>query len=229
MVTKLIHVFAVILIISSFAHATTITLNQINRGWVNELGVCSGHCPLPNGNYFTGVTGGLTYRSFYVFDLSDLNEIITAVEFQFSRNSLSAEYGLFDFTGNISDFDSADYDGGEPGLSNFNDLGAGTSYGEFVFNDNSGVYDELAFASFNANGVAALNNARGGKFAFGASILASGYLGSGSGGASHVTQLVLSTSTISNAVPAPASLWIFGLTLLGVSTLSHKKWFTKWV
>lgn len=198
------------------AKAEVITLDQTNRGWITEQGRCSGHCPSATGNYFTGFTSNAVHRSFYIFDLSLVTESIQSAEFSFTANSNLANYEIFDITSDFSLF-SNHYNAFDPtGLALFDDLGSGVSYGKQSFN-HDGSYDSVMTAVLNIDAISAINLSRGGFFGFGIDILnppTGGSIGSGSGGSSTFTQLVLNTGTPPVGVHAPYSLVLFSFSVV---------------
>ncbi len=205
------------------AQSAVITLDQTNRGWIDERGWCTGHCTNAFGNYFTGYTSDHVYRSFFIFDLSAVTEFIQSAEFSFTSNSLQASYEIFDISSAFSLFSNT-YDPFDPiGLSLFDDLGSGVSYGQNSF-INSGSIDSIMTAVLNTSAISAINNSRGGLFGFGVTILnppTGGSIGSGSGGSGNFTQLVLNTGTPTNNVSAPPSWAMFSVGLAFV--FAHRR------
>ena len=99
-----------------------------------------------------------------LFDLATVTQPFTSASFEFSSGSPNSgdateTLALFDYTGSISALT-----GNTGGAAGFADLGSGTSFGNVsVTLASPGQYT----ITLNAAGLAALNAALGGQFAFG--------------------------------------------------------------
>lgn len=205
---------------SSFA-SSMVVLDQSNRSTINEDGSCfwcSDHIEAyRNGNYFTSafeLSHGKS-RSFFVFDLSGITEAVTSAEFHFTTRPISgaATLELFDFIGNQNELSRGRLAGDPAGISIFNDIGTGVSYGSLT------TSNSISIVSLNAAAISAINNSSGsGNFVFGLAV-SSGAIGNSSSGANNITQLVLNA----NPIPVPAGLWLFGSALIGLAGIKYKK------
>ena len=162
------------------AHAAVI--NAIDSGWYNQAGT---HIA-PNDNYIVGDVSGSEVHNFVVFDLTSvLNEITAAsVELYNPDNALPALRGYVspDATETLALYDVATAVGtvrlsqvGAAGVAIFDDLGSGTLFGnQIVSVADNGTTISIAL---NAEGIAALNAARGGLFAVGGALTTLGSVG----------------------------------------------------
>src|SRR5437870_3864889 len=152
--------------------ADTLNLATTDRGWYRGDGL---NDPA-NLNYITGLLGSSSndprYRSFFVFDLTQVTNLIVSAELQlqnpiFGYNSPdSAEIlGIFDVTTPFSSLTN-----GTGGTAAYNDLGTGVFFGAATVDDSMN-YGYTVLVELNTNGVAALNAARGGMIAFGGAVL----------------------------------------------------------
>ncbi len=113
------------------ASAATTTLSEVDRGWYDS----TGYHLTGNTNYYVGEgsiyeepTAG-EYRNWFVFDLSGISDTILSATLRLENTSYDSPdstetYTLFDITTSLSSLT-----GGSGGVSAFNDLGGGTSYG----------------------------------------------------------------------------------------------------
>src|SRR3989442_10173693 len=152
--------------------ADTLNLATTDRGWYRGGGL---NDPA-NLHYISGLLGSSSndprYRSFFVFDLTQVTNLIVSAELQlqnpvFGYNSEdSAEIlGIFDVTTPFSSLTN-----GTGGTAAFNDLGSGVLFGSATVDDSMN-YGFTVLVDLNAKGTAALNAARGGVVAFGGSVL----------------------------------------------------------
>lgn len=191
-------------------------ISTVDRGWYRGEGF---HDP-NNQNYLTGshvVTGAPSndYRSFYVFDLAQYghgsNDTIVSATLQLQnpvfgmdhRDSVQ-ELSIFEVNTNVNTLTS-----GTGGLAAFNDLGQGTALGSVIAREVDLRFGGILNVSLNANGLAALNHARGGLIALGAAVTAHppglGHKIFSRSDASHSTVLNITV------VPEPGGLSLAGL------------------
>lgn len=209
--------FFFLFLVSNNAISATLYLTQEYRASIQKNGSCGIGCTFQYGNYFTGWTGAYPYReyrSFYIFDLSSVSQEIVAAEFRFTRGSTFADYGVYDYTGDIAALPVERLPEDALGQAIFADLGSGVSYGAFSFN--SPYYLDTTSGFLNAAGLVDLNAARGEEFAMGVAVHnldEGGKLGGSSAGTDFKTELILTTV----AIPVPPAIWLFGsaLGLLG--------------
>ena len=172
MKTRMLIVAALMAIGMSFSRGQTVTIATMHRGWYRADGL---NDPA-NLNYITGNLGSNPptgpYRSFFAFNLTQVTNLIVSAELQlqnpvFGYNSEdSAEIlGIFDVTTPFSSLTN-----GTGGTAAFNDLGSGVLFGSATVDDSMN-YGFTVLVDLNANGIAALNAARGGVVAFGGSHL----------------------------------------------------------
>ena len=172
-----------------------IVLGDIDRGHYTDTGQ---HTPT-NVNYAVGAFGQ-TFRNFFVFDLTSINEPILSAKFR-ANNPLyfspdpSETYEMFDVTSSLTSLTN-----GTGGLAAYGDLGSGTPYGSVIveMNDSSPFVE----VELNAAAISALNNSNG-LFGFGGRLLDVNTLNEGifagsDGTSSGVLRLV-------TAVPEPSS------------------------
>lgn len=138
-----------------------------DSGWYDVNGF---HDP-NNTNYIVGDCsfgcGISEFRDFFVFNLAGVSSNIVRATFSieepgfgYSSANPTETYTLFDYGGSIATLTA-----GTGGVTAFNDLGSGTMFGSQTTAFTASVMRfEIAF---NAAGVAALNAAAGGNFAFG--------------------------------------------------------------
>jgi len=145
----------------------------IDRGWYRGDGF---HNP-DNLNYLTGihtVNGAPSndFRSFYVVDLTDVTEPLSAAQlvlqmptFGIAPSGLVRTLTLFDVTTDLTTLTN-----GTGGVPAFDDLGSGVEYGSVIVRYDDVRFGALVVIDLNAAGVHALNEAQGSQFAFGAAI-----------------------------------------------------------
>lgn len=157
-------VFAAIAIASAAgsASAGSVAIHDADRGWFTNVGKHTAN----QHNVYTGVyTEGIEYRSFFQFDISGLSGTVTNGSFsvvpgtgceysgggclQTDKGSETvtfydvSEAGLGSLPVTGSD------EGNQAGISVFNDLGSGESYGEFTATGSHG--DAMPGVSFEFN------------------------------------------------------------------------------
>jgi hypothetical protein len=207
--------------LSAAAPASADVINAIDSGWYAETGL---HVAT-NDNYVVGEVAGLVRHNFFVFDLTAVVDDIASASVQLYNptNALPALRGyispdatetfdLYDVSTPIASL-SASSAIGPAGVAVFDDLGTGTVLGQRVVSAaDNGTTISL---TLNADGLAALNAARGGLFALGGAL-------SSLGGADNeyvfgfsvaldnpdVRRLEFRTQP---AVPEPATLALLGI------------------
>ncbi len=167
----------IVLLVTAFAlgsrtregEAGTITLSAHDSGWYTQLGQ---HYP-DREDHFVGEWGSLVFRNFFVFDLSDVDQEITAAEvrlwlpqgFYVSPDS-SETYELFALSTPVSTLlsdHSVNLD-----ASIYSDLGSGTSYGSVEIS--TADLETFISVQLNSDALSALNSASG-LFAIGGAIV----------------------------------------------------------
>src|SRR5262245_29141812 len=151
--------------------ADAVVVNASDSGWYQQSGF---HDP-DNLNWIAGqcsicdVPGLGEYRNFFVFDLSGVGHVSSAVltilepENGFFSPDPSESYSVFDVSTPVASLTN-----GTGGTAAFADLGSGTSFGSVVMSHaNEGT---LVSIVFNAAGVAAINHSLGGLFAVGGAV-----------------------------------------------------------
>jgi hypothetical protein len=168
-----------------------------------------------NDNHLSGTYDGNTYRSFYTFNLSGIDDTITQATLRIMRGIQSGPLTLSFWDVTSPAYDVNNYRSTyNPSI--FNDLGSGISYGgASVGNGDSGDY--LSF-TLNANALAALNAASG-YLTIGITVdTPNAYLFAGTGHDRSYLDLA-----VGNNVPEPATLLLFGAALLAAGAVRKKK------
>jgi hypothetical protein len=205
------------------ANAATIVVDAERSGYVMNTGahgdVVAGGIP-PNNNYLVGVENyGTVYefRNFFIFDIPTFSgSIVSAMLILnnpnpsgYSSSDPTETYTLFSYEGDLEPLSD-----GTGGVSVFDDLGGGTSYGSRVVSaaDNESNVEIILDDSFLAD-----VQRHVGLFAFGGRLTTiepqvSDQIMFGATPRASPRQLILTT-----AVPIPAAVWLFGsaLGLLG--------------
>lgn len=139
-------------------------LPAVDSGWYNELG----RHGATNENYFVGTddTQELRFRNFFVFDLTAITGTATAATLEVPQAGCSSigespvsTYRLYDVGTAVVDLSADQSDA----LDTFEDLGGGVPYGRQAVTDPN---QDVA-VPFTAEGLEALDAARGGAFAVG--------------------------------------------------------------
>lgn len=209
--------FLTVTCLSITCRADTIKLGATSTGNYNNVGN-GGSGP----SYIAGrVTppGDSVFRDFFAFDLTGVNDQISAATLRLSNPSggyssvdPTETFTLFDVTTPINTLLNA---GHFLQATVFDDLGTGTSYGSVVMSpaDNGNIVT----ITFNAAGLTALNGARGGQFAVGGSVTTlSGrtdneFVFGFTGSTSNLTQQLVLTTV---AAPEPGTVLTCSLGVL---------------
>ncbi|MEL7546650.1 MAG: VPLPA-CTERM sorting domain-containing protein [Pseudomonadota bacterium] len=216
-----------ILFFSIPAHAASFNITSFDNGWYRNDG---SHGPT-NTNVFTGRSGSSELRSFFAFDLSQLtglNVLSVTISFRgangrYRSSDPSETLGLFDVTTPINPLVS-----GAGGISAFNDLGSGISYGSYVYTDSNESNMDPFSVALNGSAISFLNSVLSGadkRFAIGGAILSldgsnTQSIWSSSGGVGAAT---LTVETGVAPVPLPAAAWFFLTTLLGAGWFRRRQ------
>lgn len=152
-----------------------LTLNGTTNVFAYDTGWYSGaEHDTGNTNYIVSAPAPLDFDSeghnnWFAFDLSNLQGAFTSATltiFGFTTTAPTT-YVTYDFGGNIGALT-----GGTGGVSAFNDLASGVSYGSFAYTSaDNNVFRTL---TLNAAALADINAAVGGQFAFGGTVGAGG-------------------------------------------------------
>ena len=196
-----------------------------------------------NENYIVGTLGidnRFVQRNFFTFDLSSLllppTETITSATLQLTRFNTSTvdpteTLGLFDVS------TPADIINNNQGINaeGFNDLGTGTSYGEFVVDTTTGTPEDILSFTLNAAALTDIQSRAGqsgvnGFFSIGGSLLSLSPSRPGneflfsipSSSVGGVQQLVITTSPSNpESVPEPSA--VAAIFLTGFAALRYRK------
>ncbi|MBN1795779.1 MAG: hypothetical protein JW804_03830 [Sedimentisphaerales bacterium] len=219
--TKIYLITALILLVSGSPAVWAYTLafstsdNQFNSG-IDNQGWWSDTMSneFITENYAIGVNPTGNYsRNFFTFDLSSLSDAVLSATLQLTRfkylsTADSETLGIFDVTTDAATLN--DKNGINAAI--YNDLGSGTSYGQFEVLSTGSEDDVLSF-SLNSAAIANINSAAGGWFSIGGAILSFGspiYGGAeGLFGFSHEedgTQCL-----VLEVIPEPISVLLLGL------------------
>lgn len=188
--------------------STTTTYSAYSRGSYREdTGAFgTGGAGTATGNYFTGESSGLGFRSFFAFDLSSVSGLVVgarlrvdAADYASAADAESVE--IKDYTGDVDALTA-----GTGGFAAVADLGDGYSYGtERVTAADAGTVLDIPLF---CNALADLN-ASSGNFAIGASVIGAptdpGGVFGASLGAGFVTELELTTLPGSAQVLLPGN------------------------
>lgn len=225
-------VYALATLLAFTATASATILDATERGTYRDSGVFgSGGSGTSVGNYVTGgLSSGAEFRSFFNFDLTGVTGQITEAVLSISLDRTRAfspdpteTFGVFDVTSDIPSLLD-----GSGGISAFEDLGSGASYGvASVLTDSTSGTVSIAL---NALALLDLNAAIGGDFALGGALtsLSGGtelLFGFSNLGRQQPTRLTLTTTPVFQnqvAIAEPASLTLMGFGLLALS-LAYRK------
>jgi hypothetical protein len=215
--------FLLVLILASAPYCLggIYTLPTTLRGSVDPDGAwATGGAGTSTGNFLTGWQGGdlgPELRSVFVFDLSAVAGTVTAASLQL-KSDFDYGYLSFDPTETFSIFDylldPAALSASNPGVATYTDAGSGTIYGSRALSD----ADENSLVAFvlNADGIAAVNAALGGKVAMGGALttLTKGINAERVFGSSgdEIAQLVVTTAD--QGVPEPLAMVLTGTGLV---------------
>jgi len=189
-----------------------VVLEAVDKGRVRQDGNIGGGGP---SNYASGISAGFNHRSFFIFSIPPLDgQVITSA----TLKVFNPDYSSPDPTETLTLFD-VDPSSVTELLSNadpvsvavFNDVGSGNIFGQRIVSDADD--GQLVEITFNAAGLAALNNAKGGTSGVGGALTTlSGQTSSnelvfsGSGPSGQVS-LLLSTETPCVVPPSGLVSW----------------------
>ena len=217
-----------LLCVSSSAYGEIITFDTsdneftpgvFNQGWWIE----SGFMFDGNDNVLTGNLGGIEHRSFFTFYLPSSQFIglkVLSASFQMQRYTLVSDQvvesiGFFDVSTDAAVLNNNN--GGDAII--FNDLGTGTSYGEF---DISGDYSDLLTFNLNAAALTDIYSSIGSFFSLSGKFLtlsADDDFVFGGPSSDFAGRLLVEVQPI----PIPPALWLFGSGLLGLVGIVRRK------
>lgn len=131
----------------------TTVIQAYQTGWFDQNGSHSAG----NTNYYTGDDPGFTLRSFFGFNLANVNFPVTSAVLNIGNGNdsgLPGTFGVWDFDGTL------DTNQSYSSLAIFNDLGSGTFYGS------TGVTSGIPIVSvaFNSAALGKLNASAGSTF-----------------------------------------------------------------
>lgn len=208
----------VVCVLAAGVPASAATIDATDSGWYNATGTHVAQ----NDNYIVGAGNGNLYRNFFVFDLTGVTDLVISASLHLYNpdNALPAlkgyispdateTYALYDVSTPVGTVQASNV--GAAGQAVYNDLGSGLEFGQVTVSaaDNGSIVS----IALNADGLVALNAARGGLFALGGALTTLGgaeteyvFGYSVAIGNLDVRQLVMETS----AVPEPGVLLLLG-------------------
>ncbi|MGC4046459.1 MAG: hypothetical protein QM758_21925 [Armatimonas sp.] len=212
-------------------------LNAVDQGWFTV-----GSHSSSNNNYFTGQSGA-EYRSWFVFDLTGVNSMITSASLNLFNPSVATSGGNGYFSPDASEtyqvtststavgMFGPSYSGA-PAQAIFDTLGTGTLFG--MVNISSADNGSVVGLNFNAAGLAYLNANLGQQVAFGGRLnslsggadqFVFGFTGdAGSAGNSQVTlNLTQGPANLTPEVPAGVQAVPILLAVGGMALYQRKK------
>jgi hypothetical protein len=215
MVVALVAVVHCLTFCTQQASATQIILNATDSGWYRSDGVHNAS----NDNFISGTLTGLTYHSYFTFDMSSIASGSTLVSAElrvFNVDQLGTQRVLsfFDVFTSIPLLQASN--SGAVGVGIHNDLGSGT-----VLGSNAGpILDNTLTTTVLATGLGYISSNFGNEIAFGAK-----YMGAGPGDnyvygfsvGSEQRQLVLEIVE----VPVPAGMVLASIGFLGLGAVSY--------
>ena len=213
------------LTVSQSVSSASIIVNATDSGWYDDTGW---HQP-DNLNYAVGEEVAYIYNNFFVFDLSGVSETVTYAVINIYSPESPAQffdgyqsmdpfetYALYDVSTDIAVLTS---DSG--GVEVFQDIGTGTSYGEYdVSAADNGQFVSI---TLNADALDNINNGAG-LFAIGGAVSTidstpNNEIIFASSGEPSVPAPYLTLTT----VPIPAAIWLFGSGLIGLAGLARRR------
>jgi hypothetical protein len=213
------------LVVSQTVSSASLTVNATDSGWYDDTGW---HEP-DNLNYAVGEEVVFIYHNFFVFDLSSVSATVTSAVIniyspesppQFFDGYQSMDpfetYVLYDVSTDIAVLTS-----GPREVAVFEDLGTGTSYGEYdVSAADNGQFVSI---TLNADALDNINNGAG-LFAIGGAVSTidstpNNEIIFASSGEPSVPAPYLTLTT----VPIPAAIWLFGSGLIGLAGLARRR------
>jgi hypothetical protein len=216
---------ALLLVLSSAAHADPLVLNSAGQGWYTDAGANNGASN--TNNYFVGASSGTVHRNYFVFDLSSVGGIT------------SAQLRLFRPGNSVLDVDPSETYvlyavqdpsvlGRQQGVDIFEDLGSGPVYATITLPTPTFFGSSFVIFDLNDEALAAIQSAQGtGLFAIGGAVttlrqplrpFSEGLFGQ-SGGVS--AQLITNGQQL--PVPEPATMILLATGLAGVAARVRKR------
>lgn len=173
-----------------------------NQGWWNSNGSHS----TGNDNYYTGISGSLDYNSYFIFDISSLNNTVTSATLNLQRytTDVNAEIEFFDVSTNANTLEND-----STNISIYNDLETGNSYGSFTISNSGNVGDVLSF-TLNSNAINDINNNTENYFAIGGNSINGVLFSSSNSSTLNTLELETSSSSVPFEFSPTLGLFIIG-------------------
>lgn len=190
------------------------TVSSSRAAWVTQVGTVADRTS--NNNAYTGDIGGTGYRSYISYDVPASTTPFTSAVIRVYTETVSSgpnDLTVYDVTTDIATATGTDL---------YADFGSGTILGAITGLNTSNATVDI---TLNADGLAAVNAARGGAISFGlvvSSAAANNYAVFSGSGVSTLRELILTPTAVAPASVPTMSEWamiLFGLGLAGGAAL----------